>query len=73
MARADSLCEDCGAPGEEAHHVVPQGLGGTHDLGNLKLLCHDCHQGSGWARNHAALVEAGLVVPAPGLQLALAA
>lgn len=77
LRREDYHCQDCGRrlPEDEldCHHVVPEALGGTHELSNLRLLCHDCHRGSGWARNHAALIEAGLVIPPVDTQLALAA
>lgn len=75
LKRAGNRCEDCGT-GEgpfHAHHVRPRALGGSHALENLKLLCEDCHSGSGWARNHAVLVEAGLVIPPRDVQLALVA
>lgn len=75
LKRAEGRCEDCGTSEGpfEAHHIVPQSMGGSHAIENLKLLCEDCHSGSGWARNHAVLVEAGLVVPPADVQLALAA
>lgn len=74
LERAGGVCEDCGDDDRlEAHHVIPRALGGSHDLENLRLLCWECHQGKGWARNHAALIDAGLVVPAVDTQLALAA
>jgi 5-methylcytosine-specific restriction endonuclease McrA len=74
VARAGSRCEDCGTDEGpfHAHHIVPQGLGGTHDLGNLILLCEDCHSGTGWAKYHSSLVAAGLVVPPRGVQLEIA-
>lgn len=75
VKRADGRCEDCGTDEGpfHAHHVKARAMGGSHALENLKLLCEDCHAGSGWTRNHAALIEAGLVVPPPGSQLALVA
>lgn len=73
LKRAGNRCEDCGTDEGpfHAHHIVPQALGGSHALENLKLLCEDCHAGSGWARNHVDLVRAGLVVPPPDTQLVL--
>lgn len=37
-------CANCGS-GEylEVHHIVPVGLGGTNNLGNLVKLCAECH------------------------------
>lgn len=63
--RTAGRCEDCGAlEGAEPHHihhVVPRALGGTHALDNLRLLCPDCHMGSGFERNHWALLMSGKV------------
>lgn len=43
--RAKGKCEDCGTTQNlEIHHIVSWRRGGTHDLSNLKLLCHDCHR-----------------------------
>lgn len=38
-------CVVCAGEGEEVDHIVPLAQGGTNDLGNLRLLCHPCHQG----------------------------
>lgn len=79
VRRENGQCEDCGTTEEtagaplHAHHIQAQALGGSHDLDNLKLLCEECHTGSGWARNHADLVAAGLVIAPVGTQLVLAA
>lgn len=79
VRRENGQCEDCGTTEEtagaplHAHHIRAQALGGSHDLDNLKLLCEECHTGSGWARNHADLIAAGLVIAPVGTQLALAA
>lgn len=67
VAREKGRCQDCRKTAEmvgeplHAHHVVPQALGGDNTLGNLKLLCPDCHVGSGYERNHSLLLMAGLV------------
>ncbi len=59
-------CQDCGASREDAgaplhlHHVLPRGFGGSDHLSNLRLLCPDCHQGSGWVRNHVLIAEFGV-------------
>lgn len=69
VAREKDKCQDCRRTAKQvgeplhAHHVVPQALGGTNGLSNLKLLCPDCHLGSGWERNHSLLLMAGMVVP----------
>lgn len=70
VKRENGRCQDCGLDAEasgrplEAHHIVPQALGGDNSLGNLKLLCHECHRGSGWERNHSLLLMSGVVQPA---------
>jgi 5-methylcytosine-specific restriction endonuclease McrA len=69
VLREGGCCQDCGATADvvgeplHAHHIEPQALGGANTLENLKLVCPDCHVGSGWMRHHFGLVEAGLVVP----------
>lgn len=43
------LCEECGQPGEEVHHIqelTPDNINDpdiTLNWANLKLLCHSCH------------------------------
>ena len=42
------LCADCGkdisgVTQARVDHIVPVSRGGTHDLGNLQLLCHQCN------------------------------
>ena len=41
-----SLCADCNCDLSkiEADHVVPWVHGGTTEIGNLQLLCPDCHK-----------------------------
>lgn len=69
ILREGGRCQDCGKSASDvggtlhAHHVVPQAMGGENVLGNLRLLCPDCHVGSGWWRHHYMLAMAGLVVP----------
>ncbi len=47
--RHHGLCVECGAPGEEVHHIIwlsPDNINNTDiTLGenNLILLCRDCH------------------------------
>lgn len=44
-ARANYTCEECGAPGEHAHHIVPIDSGGDPlDLDNGVCLCVSCHR-----------------------------
>lgn len=74
MERANGKCEDCGSTERlETHHLWPRALGGSHDLDNMRLLCFDCHRGSGYERSHAHLIDAGLLIPRVGVQLSLAA
>ena len=42
--RANGLCELCGAPAVEIHHIVFRSHCGTSDLDNLIVLCRDCHE-----------------------------
>jgi hypothetical protein len=69
VAREGGRCQDCGKSADDvgeplhAHHEEPQALGGPNTLDNLRLLCPDCHLGSGWWRNHWQLAAAGLVIP----------
>ena len=39
-----SDCEDCGAPKQCVHHIIPLSEGGTNDRHNLKALCTSCHR-----------------------------
>ena len=42
--RANGLCEKCGQQrGTEAHHRKNRSQGGKWEIGNILLLCHDCH------------------------------
>ena len=43
VKHAAGLCS-CGNPGQEVDHVLSLGLGGTHDMDNLVLLCRPCHR-----------------------------
>jgi len=48
-ASKDGLCELCGRPGEEVHHIRPLTIENIGDpdiaygFDNLQLLCRDCH------------------------------
>ena len=48
--RDDGTCVLCGKPGTEVDHVTPRRFFGKHQatqqdsLGNLRLLCIDCHR-----------------------------
>lgn len=42
--RANGLCEICGAPAVECHHIVFRSHCGTSDLSNLICLCRACHE-----------------------------
>lgn len=37
------VCELCGDPTQEIHHIKPLCEGGTHDVKNLMALCSECH------------------------------
>lgn len=48
--RDNYTCQNCGAQGGphgnaelHAHHIVPKGKGGTHEVSNLKTICNECH------------------------------
>lgn len=49
IARANGLCEKCGAPGLEVHHKIHLTVDNVDDVsisinpGNLIYLCKDCH------------------------------
>jgi 5-methylcytosine-specific restriction protein A len=48
MARDGGRCRRCGAIGEQIHHRLPRGMGGTRDKkinspANLVLVCGQCH------------------------------
>lgn len=43
--RAKGKCENCGSDFcLEIDHAIPYARGGTNDLWNLRLLCHNCNQ-----------------------------
>lgn len=48
---ANGVCQRCGEPGEEVHHIIwltPNNIDDvdiTLGLDNLILLCKDCHRG----------------------------
>lgn len=53
-------CFECGSPGEEHHHVVPESVGGTKTV----LLCSPCHgKAHGLAKKagHRELTRMGLM------------
>ena len=49
MIRDHYLCQNCGAPATEVHHIIhlePSNIGDvsiTLNMDNLKALCRDCH------------------------------
>lgn len=53
-ARAGGVCQKCGRPGEEAHHLLEKGTARftqyRHDVRNGAFLCGSCHQ---WGKNAA--------------------
>lgn len=48
-------CVACGASATDVDHILPLRSGGSHDLDNLRSLCHRCHSrrtardSSGWS------------------------
>lgn len=41
----DNQCQNCGSTKNlQIHHIVPIGNGGNETLGNLTVLCLDCHK-----------------------------
>lgn len=42
--RDNHTCQKCGKPGHEVDHITPISQGGTHNLENLRVLCHQCHK-----------------------------
>ena len=42
--RDNHTCQQCGQPGHEVDHITPISQGGTHNLENLRVLCHQCHK-----------------------------
>lgn len=66
----DGICQECGEPGEEVHHIIWL----THDnindisitlgLDNLTLLCKDCH--SNVHRPRAKATKKGLMFDSEG-------
>ena len=37
-------CRDCGAPSNEAGHIIPHAQGGRYERGNLKGQCTACNR-----------------------------
>ena len=42
--RDNGLCQQCGAPGTQIHHVKFRSQGGRGVYSNGVLLCHSCHR-----------------------------
>jgi 5-methylcytosine-specific restriction protein A len=64
LARANGRCEQCGTRSRrvQVDHVIPVSQGGTHQVGNLQVLCSgpgSCHarktaaEGGGYRGNRA--------------------
>jgi 5-methylcytosine-specific restriction enzyme A len=42
--RDKGICQSCGGPGTTVDHIIPIAQGGSvFDMGNLQVLCDDCH------------------------------
>ncbi|GAA0455712.1 hypothetical protein GCM10009544_18050 [Streptomyces stramineus] len=49
LARDRFTCQRCGSRNDlEVDHLIPVAKGGTWDVANLWVLCHDCH----WRKTH---------------------
>ena len=47
LDRDDWRCVRCGSPLDlECHHKRPLDKGGEHVIGNVEMLCADCHRDS---------------------------
>ena len=44
IRRAGGRCERCGQPGRDVNHKIPLAHGGPTEMGDLELLCVDCHR-----------------------------
>lgn len=43
---SDCLCEVCGSPAVDIHHIKSRGMGGSQtkdDINNLMAVCRACH------------------------------
>lgn len=43
LQRDNHTCQQCGKPGNQVDHIKRYTQGGTHQLENLRTLCHPCH------------------------------
>ncbi len=61
LVRDNMQCQRCGCPGSDIHHRQRRRDGG-HGMGNLILLCRDCHS---WAHGyHPLAIDAGFIIKA---------
>jgi 5-methylcytosine-specific restriction endonuclease McrA len=44
FVKGELVCAVCGAKvGLELHHIMPLAMGGTNDIENMMVLCHEHH------------------------------
>ena len=48
----DGCCMECGAPGEEVHHIISRRYDDAWDVRNMIFLCKACHAvaGNHWVK-----------------------
>lgn len=55
-SKPKEACENCGVTERlEYHHIVPIYLGGTNNLGNIAVLCDECHEKAHGAKKIRAM------------------
>jgi len=42
--RDNGICQECGAPGAEVHHIISRRYDGAWRMKNMLVLCRECHQ-----------------------------
>jgi len=45
LIRDNFLCQYCGGPGDELHHILFRSQQGKNKANNLITLCIECHRG----------------------------
>lgn len=45
LLKNECMCEMCGRPAVDIHHIIPRGMGGGErdTIDNLMALCRECH------------------------------
>jgi 5-methylcytosine-specific restriction endonuclease McrA len=52
IERDNGLCQICGFPGNNIHHILYRSEGGRHFADNLILLCIKCHDKEHFIKKH---------------------